>query len=215
MKKKPAEILKAPYSRVLIPEEDGTFSAEILEFPGCFAQGKTANEAFNNLEGAAKVWIEASLAQGLNIPSPALNQSYSGKIALRIPRSLHKRAAQMAARDATSLNQFLITAIASRIGAEEYHAYLFDNFKDLLAGTIANTIFVKSTLQQNFVTINTLNTLPTLYIKNIAPAQAGIQESIQYQVSFSDLTYKDIDLITYHDSNLAIGLIPQETNTGR
>jgi predicted RNase H-like HicB family nuclease len=208
MQKKPDEILKAQYSRVLIPEEDGTFSAEILEFPGCFAQGETANEAFNNLEEAAKVWIEASLAQGLNIPSPALNQSYSGKIALRIPRSLHKRAAQMAARDATSLNQFLITAIASRIGAEEYHAYLCNNFENLLASTISNNVFIRNTLQQNFVTINTR---PTLYynIQNTDPAQTE-----QYKVLDSGLT-GNIGLSNYKIHNLQIGLIPQETKIGR
>jgi len=156
-----------------------------LEFPGCFAQGNTPNEAFNNLEEAAKVWIEASLAQGLNIPSPALNQSYSGKIALRIPRSLHKRAAQMAARDATSLNQFLITAISSRIGAEEYHAYLFNNFENLLTSTIANNIFIKSTFQQNYVFINTQ---PTAHAEN--------QEFVQYKVIDPGLTPK-IDFINY------------------
>jgi len=205
MGKKPDEILKAPYSRVLIPEEDGTFSAEILEFPGCFAQGKTPNEAFSNLEKAAKVWLEASLAQGLNIPSPALNQSYSGKIALRIPRSLHKRAAQMAARDATSLNQFLITAIASRIGAEEYHTHLCNNFGNLLSCTIANTISVKSISQQISVTfgtpVYTANAVDWNFLP-LATAQAGIHS----------LTIKNIALIN-NQNNLR--LIPQETNTGR
>jgi len=143
MKKKPEDFLKEPYSRVLLPEEDGRFSAEILEFPGCFAQGENPNEAFNNLEEAAKSWIQASLDQGLDIPPPALNQSYSGKIALRIPRSLHKRAAQMAERDATSLNQFLITAIATRIGAEEYHSYLWQKFEQRLTYTITNNYLIQ------------------------------------------------------------------------
>ncbi len=210
MKKRPDEILRDPYSRVLIPEEDGTISAEILEFPGCFAQGQTANEAFDNLEKAAKVWIEASLAQGLNIPSPTLNQNYSGKIALRMPRSLHKRAAQMAARDATSLNQFLITAIASRIGAEEYHAYLSDNFKNLLTCNIANTVSVKSTLQQNFVTINPL---PFYYIRDIKQLQDDLQSP--FQNFLPGLTYKDIDLISYESVQSTITLIPQATNAGR
>ena len=57
MKKKPEDYLKEPYSRVLLPEEDGRFSAEILEFPGCFAQGDNPGEAFDNLEMTAKSWI--------------------------------------------------------------------------------------------------------------------------------------------------------------
>ncbi len=207
MQKQPDEILKAPYSRVLIPEEDGTFSAEMLEFPGCFAQGKTANEAFNNLEKAAKVWVEASLAQGLNIPPPALNYSYSGKIALRMPRSLHKRAAQMAARDATSLNQFLITAIASRIGAEEYHTYLLDNFKNLLGNAFANTIPIKSTLQQNVVTI----ALSQAIIYDIAFTQQETQGTIPHPLLVPELAGKSIGTV----NNFKKGLISEETNTGR
>jgi predicted RNase H-like HicB family nuclease len=206
MQEKPNDILKAPYSRVLIPEDDGTFSAEILEFPGCFAQGNTPNEAFSNLEEAAKVWIEASLAQGLNIPSPSLNQSYSGKIALRIPRSLHKRAAQMAARDSTSLNQFLITAISSRIGAEDYHAHLVDNFEKLLTSTITNNIFIKSTFQQIVVPNNILQ---TQYIPQISPSHAGNQKAIQYQVIDSGLT-EEIDWINNKSNILSIAPIPQK-----
>ncbi|MBF0508442.1 MAG: type II toxin-antitoxin system HicB family antitoxin [Deltaproteobacteria bacterium] len=140
MKKKPEDYLKEPYSRALLPEEDGRFSAELLEFPGCFAQGENPTEAFNNLEKAAKSWIQASLDQGLEIPPPALNQNYSGKIALRIPRSLHKRAAQMAECDGTSLNQFLITAIATRIGAEEYHSYLCRELEQRFTDKISNNI---------------------------------------------------------------------------
>ena len=212
MQIKPDEILRAPYSRVLIPEADGTFSAEILEFPGCFAQGKSPNEAFNNLEKAAKVWIEATLAQGLNIPSPALNQSYSGRIALRIPRSLHKRAAQMAARDATSLNQFLITAIASRIGAEEYHTHLCNNFEKLLSCTISNTISVRSTAQ---IFMNAPSS--TLYIKNAAGGN-NATVTAQTKEPFCRLldpwfTNKN-NAISDNRINIS-GLIPQDTNTGR
>jgi len=35
------EILRKPYARVLVPDENGGFFAEILEFPGCFAEGET------------------------------------------------------------------------------------------------------------------------------------------------------------------------------
>jgi predicted RNase H-like HicB family nuclease len=151
MGQKPEDILKEPYSRILIPEEGGAFSAELLEFPGCFAQGNSIDEAFNNLEEAAKGWIEASLEQGLDIPTPALNQSYSGKIVLRMPRSLHKRVAQMAERDATSINQFLVTAIAARVGAEEYHSYLYNNFLQGLSYTILNQFNIQSTINNTIV----------------------------------------------------------------
>jgi|GEM_PF-1465490 predicted RNase H-like HicB family nuclease len=119
-KKAPDEYLKEPYARILMPEEDGTYTAEILEFPGCLAQGETATEAFANLEEAARSWIAASLAHGQEIPNPTTIEGFSGRVALRLPRGLHRQASILAKRDGTSLNQFVVTAVASHVGAENF-----------------------------------------------------------------------------------------------
>jgi predicted RNase H-like HicB family nuclease len=116
----PDEYLKSPYARILMPGTDGTYSAEILEFPGCFAQGKTPAEAYANLEEAARSWIAAALEHEQEIPNPTINQGRSGRLALRLPRSLHHQASRLAERDGTSLNQFVVTSVASRVGAEEF-----------------------------------------------------------------------------------------------
>jgi predicted RNase H-like HicB family nuclease len=117
--KTPEEYLKEPYSRILVPAEEGGFSAEMLEFPGCIAEGETAEEALQNLEAAARSWIEAALEQDQEIPLPASSQGFSGKLALRLPRGLHRQAVRMAARDGVSLNQYLLTAVAARVGADD------------------------------------------------------------------------------------------------
>ena len=120
MSKSIQEYRREPYARILIPDELGGYSAEILEFPGCFAQGETADETMQALDRAAESWIKAALDQGQEIPAPFTNQGYSGRVALRLPRSLHRKAVQFAERDGTSLNQFLVSAIAARVGAEEF-----------------------------------------------------------------------------------------------
>lgn len=117
----PQDILRKPYARILTPTEDGTYTAEILEFHGCYAEGETADEAIKNLEAAAESWIEASLAVGQEIPAPADVYEFSGRINLRLPRSIHKQAARFAERDDVSLNQFFTAAIASRVGAEDLY----------------------------------------------------------------------------------------------
>jgi predicted RNase H-like HicB family nuclease len=66
----PERYLNQPYARVLIPDPKGGFSAELSEFPGCFAEGDTANDAIANLERAANSWIEVALGQGQDIPLP-------------------------------------------------------------------------------------------------------------------------------------------------
>jgi len=123
MNKTAKDYLNEPYSRILIPV-DGAYSAKVLEFHGCFAQGKTPEEAYTNLEKAAESWIEVALSMGHEIPSPLASHDFSGRIALRIPRSIHKQAAKFAEMDDTSLNQFFLTAIASRVGAEELYERL-------------------------------------------------------------------------------------------
>jgi predicted RNase H-like HicB family nuclease len=133
MSKSIQEYLKEPYARILIPDEQGGYSAEILEFPGCFAEGETPNETMQALERAAESWIQAALDQGQEIPVPFINQGYGGKVALRLPRSIHRQAAQFAARDSTSLNQHLLSCIAGGIGASELYTRLANQLTQTIA----------------------------------------------------------------------------------
>jgi antitoxin HicB len=110
------EILKKPYARMVMPDADGSFFSEIVEFPGCFASGKTAVDALQNLEGVAVDWINAALAQGQDIPAPMDSNEYSGKTVLRMTKGLHRRAALWAEREGTSLNQFINTCVAEAVG---------------------------------------------------------------------------------------------------
>ncbi len=111
------KLLSQPYTRVLIPEADGTFSAEILEFAGCSATGRTPSAAYANLERCAERWLRSWLAKGNPAPRLLVNQNTSGRFALRLPRSLYQRASQAAALESVSLNQFISNAVAERVGA--------------------------------------------------------------------------------------------------
>ena len=115
--KNPAEYLKEPYARVLTPDpETKTYTAQILEFPGCVSQGDSPEEAYANLEKAAEGWIRAALDNKQSIPEPAAHQTFGGKVLLRLPRSLHQRVAELADRDGVSLNQFIVAAVAEKVG---------------------------------------------------------------------------------------------------
>ena len=109
---KRAEYLKRPYGRVVVPESDGTFRAEIIELPGCIAVGDTAAEALANLESVARSCLQATIAKGLRVPEPIEAVEYSGKLVVRLPKTLHKKAAHAAAREDVSLNQTALTHMA-------------------------------------------------------------------------------------------------------
>jgi len=112
----PADYLKMPYGRVVVPEADGTFRGEIIEFPGCIATGDTAAEALANLEDVAASWLEATLAKGQRVPEPIENEGFSGKLVVRMAKTLHRKAAHVAAREGVSLNQFIVSSVAEQVG---------------------------------------------------------------------------------------------------
>jgi predicted RNase H-like HicB family nuclease len=112
----PSEYLKKPYVRSVVPEADGSYSAEIIEFPGCIAVGDTAAQALENLENVAESWLESTIARGQRVPDPIENVGYSGKLVLRLPKTLHRKATHVAAREGVSLNQFIVTCIAEQVG---------------------------------------------------------------------------------------------------
>lgn len=111
------DYLNKPYARVILPESDGTFRGEMVEFPGCIATGKTPAEAFKNLEDAAKGWLMSALASRQTIPGPVdTSNSFSGKLVLRLPKSLHQKATWVAAREGVSLNHFIVCSLAEAVG---------------------------------------------------------------------------------------------------
>lgn len=135
------EYLKKPYARILTPDEDGNFVAEILEFEGCYAEGKTQVRALKNLEKVARSWIETRLEENLFIPEPFAYFEMSGRFALRLPQSLHTKAAIMAERDGVSLNTFIVNAVAATVGAQDLFGRLLQKW-ETLRPTFVNNFYV-------------------------------------------------------------------------
>lgn len=125
----PQSILTRPYERVLIPEEEGGYSAYIPEFEGCFAQGETAEEALSMLHETAIAWLEAELEEGKAIPEPWNSQQFNGKLLLRLPKSLHRDLARQAEREMVSLNQYVVHKLAASAREDQ----LVNRLSDLLA----------------------------------------------------------------------------------
>jgi antitoxin HicB len=137
----PQEYLQQPYARVVIPVEPNGYHAELLEFYGCFAQGQTIEEAYKNLELAAESWIENALALGHEVPQPSSAIDYSGRIVLRLPQGVHQQAARFAERDGASLNTYLVSAVSSKIGAEEFYTVLAEKFEKQIMQSVYSAFY--------------------------------------------------------------------------
>lgn len=90
--------------------------AEVPELPGCKSHGSTVEEAVKSVEEAKKDWILDSLEAGEEAPTPVERDRYSGKMIVRMSRSLHRSLALIAEAEKLSLNQLIVTMLAKEVG---------------------------------------------------------------------------------------------------
>ncbi len=99
--------------------EDDTFYTEVEELPGCWSEGKTPDEAYRNTQDAIKLWILSAIERRIKIPTPKKEEKeYSGKVILRMPKSLHKHLSQEAEKENTSLNQLMLYLLSSNLSIQ-------------------------------------------------------------------------------------------------
>lgn len=58
-----------PYTLEIIPDE-GAWFVQIKELPGCMTEVDEWDEILPMIEDAKRLWLEASLARGREIPEP-------------------------------------------------------------------------------------------------------------------------------------------------
>lgn len=153
-------ILEKPYARKLIPDESGGYVASIQEFPGCIAEGDTADESLQNLDNASLAWIMSALSTGYPVRDPICFDGYSGKIALRIPRGLHKQLAELAELEDTSINQILVSAISQYVGEKRFSAEMFEEIKKVMAPKLIEPKVIVIAMGNNVSKIPSFNTAP-------------------------------------------------------
>jgi antitoxin HicB len=110
---------RLPYhlSVVRDAEEKGKpWTASVEELPGCTSRGKTPDEALSGAQEAMASWITVALREGREIPEPRSTSSHSGRLLLRMPRTLHAELTRAAERESVSLNQFITDTLASAVG---------------------------------------------------------------------------------------------------
>lgn len=161
---KAKQILSKPYARRLIPDESGGFVASIQEFPGCIAEGDTADEALRSLEKAATAWLQSAMATGYPVRDPVSFHGYSGKIALRIPRGLHKQVAELAELEQCSINQLLVSAIAKYVGGSCTYTKLSETVRSEVHKIVSEGLVSLSRNGPYSFTISIESQHPTAYL---------------------------------------------------
>jgi antitoxin HicB len=112
------EYASRPYHLMLVRdgEDKGRpWTASVEELPGCTSHGKTSDEALDGIEAAMSKWIALALEEDREIPEPKSATSHSGRLLLRMPRTLHADLTRASEREGISLNQFITDVLAAAI----------------------------------------------------------------------------------------------------
>jgi antitoxin HicB len=105
-----------PYRmEVFFDAESEVWVVRYPELPGCTAHGDTPEEAMALGKDVKALWIETALEEHQTIPRPLGEPGYSGKLVLRLPKTLHEAAAHTAEREGVSLNAYLLQLVAEGV----------------------------------------------------------------------------------------------------
>jgi antitoxin HicB len=117
--------LNLPYRIAVMREgadEDQPWRAIVEELPGCEVRGSTPADATARIPSALAEWVADAQADGREVPEPRDARNYSGRLLLRMSKTLHSELAQAAERDQVSLNAYinyvLATALQHQNGAQ-------------------------------------------------------------------------------------------------
>lgn len=96
-------------------EEGEEWVARIPEVNNVGGGGATVQEAVQDVFENLEYELEYLKGKGQSIPKE-YDENYSGKLSLRLPKSLHRRISELATAEGVSLNQFIISQLSQSVG---------------------------------------------------------------------------------------------------
>jgi predicted HicB family RNase H-like nuclease len=95
------------------------FVGTATEFPDVVVFEDTQEDAYREVIQVIESLKILSDENNNNFPSPApLAEEYSGRVTLRLSKSLHQKAAQFSVTEGVSLNQYFVTIIVEAVGGK-------------------------------------------------------------------------------------------------
>ncbi len=138
-----------------IVDEKLQFAAQAIEFPYLYVCGDTFQEAYESAIETIAEFHEDAEEDGDKLPDPlVLADQYTGRITLRMPKSLHKQVDILSQVDGTSLNQFIVNAVSSTVSRENHNIDLTKAVQKFLMGnrehlvTTVGVFVTKSSISQ-------------------------------------------------------------------
>lgn len=100
---------------IIEDKEDGGYVLSYPQLRGCITSAETVAEGISMLDDAKREWFTACIEENILIPTPTLENDYSGQFKLRMPKSLHKSLAEKSREEGVSMNQYCVHLLSSAI----------------------------------------------------------------------------------------------------
>lgn len=125
-------------------EDDGEFLyvGRVAEFPNISAFEETFEAAralvLDSIQTLKKIADETKVE--FPLPYPVPSDEFSGRVTLRLPKSLHAKISRIAAEEDISVNQYLVTAVAYYAGETDGISRVVKEAANFLGHIIANAM---------------------------------------------------------------------------
>lgn len=125
-------------------ENDGEilYVGRVAEFPNISTFEETFEAAralvLDSIQTLKKIADETM--EEFPLPYPAPSDEFSGRVTLRLPKSLHAKISRMAAQEDISVNQYLVTAVAYYAGETNGISRVVTEAANLLGNVVFSAV---------------------------------------------------------------------------
>ena len=107
--------MQRPYRKVITGDAEEGYLIQVPDLPGCMTAGETMAKAIELLDDAMLLWIGAALEEGEPIAEPTVVPEYSGRVLVRMPKTLHRQLIERAEAEGVSANQLAVALLAKHL----------------------------------------------------------------------------------------------------
>lgn len=127
-------------------DDESVFVARVGEFPDVIMYGDTRDEAISLVHDSLTTLIKMSVRMGHALPTPLSTDevSYSGRITLRMGKSLHRKIAHQADIQGISLNQYIVERIAEESGRDQASHHMLLGLLEIVRSKISAFVPISS-----------------------------------------------------------------------
>ena len=113
-------------TRRVVVDGQPMFEGRVKEFPDIREYAEDLPEVYELIVDTIQTTASAFERLNRSLPDPVVPQDeFSGRITLRLPKSLHRILSQISEEEGVSLNQFLVNALAYRRGVRKGIEYRY------------------------------------------------------------------------------------------